>query len=377
MDLPPLGLYIHLPWCERKCPYCDFNSHQNPTVPEDDYVDALLRDLDNELLRAQGREVATLFIGGGTPSLFSAAAITRLMEGIGKRLPLATNLEATMEANPGSAEASRFAGYRAAGINRLSLGIQSFCDQKLQALGRIHTAEQAHTAIALVRAAGFEHFNLDLMHGLPGQSMDEACADLLNALAFKPPHLSWYQLTIEANTVFYKRPPVLPIEDTLACIQETGEQILVQAGLKQYEVSAWSQPDEACRHNLNYWQFGDYLAIGAGAHGKISYRNGRIERYAKRRQPEDYLKAETGSFQASQGWLQERDLPGEYMMNALRLPDGCSLSHFEARTGLKRSAISNSIDRLVQQDLLQADGEQLSCTSLGWRFLDTILGEFF
>ena len=288
LQLPPLGLYIHLPWCERKCPYCDFNSHETGRVPEQAYIDSLLADLEADARYTQGRSIATLFIGGGTPSLFSAAAIARLMAGIAARVPLADGLEATMEANPGSAEAEKFAGFRAAGINRLSIGIQSFQDAQLQALGRVHSSDQAHAAIAAARAAGFQRINLDLMHGLPQQDSTLALADLATATGHGISHLSWYQLTIEQNTVFYTRPPLLPVEDALADIQDAGEALLAGTDLRQYEVSAWAAPGQQCRHNRNYWEFGDYLGIGAGAHGKVSFADGRILRYAKRRQPEAY-----------------------------------------------------------------------------------------
>ena len=285
MQLPPLGLYIHLPWCERKCPYCDFNSHEALEVPQQAYVDALLADLDHDLNLAQGRAVETLFIGGGTPSLFDPDSIARLMEGIGSRLELAPDLEATMEANPGSAEADKFIGFLEAGINRLSLGIQSFADHCLEALGRVHDSQQARAAITMARDAGFNSFNIDLMHGLPGQSVTSAMADLQSAIAFDPPHLSWYQLTIEPNTRFHKHPPPLPEEDLLGDIQDEGEQLLARAGYGQYEVSGYAKPDFQCRHNLNYWTFGDYLGIGAGAHGKITFADGQIQRYNKTRQP--------------------------------------------------------------------------------------------
>jgi putative oxygen-independent coproporphyrinogen III oxidase len=375
---PPLGLYIHLPWCERKCPYCDFNSHEAQQIPEEAYVAALLRDLEGECARAGGREVETLFIGGGTPSLFSPEAIAALLQGIRARLPLAPALEATMEANPGSAEAEKFAGFREAGINRLSLGIQSFDDEQLRALGRIHSAQQARAAIEMAAAAGFDNFNIDLMHGLPGQDPARGREDLRIALSYAPPHLSWYQLTIEPNTVFHKRPPELPVEDALALIQEGGEAQLVAGGMAQYEVSAWSRPGHQCRHNLNYWSFGDYLGIGAGAHGKITHPDGRIERYAKRRQPVDYLASEPGQFEASQRWLDAAELPGEYLLNALRLSAGTALEAFTRRTGLALETIQPRLDSLGRRGLLAVDeGGRLRCTALGWRFLDSVLAEFF
>ncbi|MGL4563662.1 MAG: radical SAM family heme chaperone HemW, partial [Halioglobus sp.] len=313
MQPPPLALYIHLPWCERKCPYCDFNSHEARVIPQEAYVDALLRDLEGDLGLARNRPVATLFIGGGTPSLFSPGVISRLLAGIGSLLQLSPGLEATMEANPGSAEAGKFAGFRAAGINRLSLGIQSFDDACLQALGRVHNSDQARAAIEYARAAGFASFNIDLMHGLPGQSAEAAETDLRTALAFAPPHLSWYQLTIEPNTVFHKRPPQLPSEDALADIQQAGEALLAAAGYGQYEVSAYSRPGLRCRHNLNYWSFGDYLGIGAGAHGKITDADGRIQRYHKTRQPADYLAACSGTFTSGSRELERADIVGEFM----------------------------------------------------------------
>ena len=282
LQLPPLSLYVHLPWCERKCPYCDFNSHETRTLPEAEYISTLLADLEADLPFVQDRVVQTLFIGGGTPSLFSAAGINRLMRGIADRVALADDLEATLEANPGSAEAAKFAGFRAAGINRLSLGIQSFQDAQLTALGRVHDSDQAHAAVAAARSAGFTRINLDLMHGLPGQSTAAAMADLDVARAYRTGHLSWYQLTIEQNTVFYKHPPILPVEDLLADIQDAGEDRLQAAGLHQYEVSAWAADGEHCRHNRNYWEFGDYLGIGAGAHGKVSFPDGRILRFLEK-----------------------------------------------------------------------------------------------
>ncbi len=375
MQLPPLGLYIHLPWCERKCPYCDFNSHEAADIPEQAYIDALLADLRNDLPLARGREVQTLFIGGGTPSLFSAAAIGRLLTGIGDLLPLAADLEATMEANPGSAEAEKFAGFRAAGINRLSLGIQSFDDRCLKALGRVHNSEQAEAAIAMARGAGFNRFNLDLMHGLPGQAPIDALADLRQAIDCAPPHLSWYQLTIEPNTVFYTRPPTLPVEDELAAIQLEGEQLLATAGYRQYEVSAYGRDGDQCRHNLNYWCFGDYLGIGAGAHGKATMADGKVMRYAKTRQPGDYLAA-NGSYRVGERAIPSADLVGEFTMNALRLNSGFSLALFEAHTGLAASALQPQLDALTDRDLLAVENGSVRATDLGRRFLDSVIAEF-
>jgi putative oxygen-independent coproporphyrinogen III oxidase len=377
MPLPPLSLYIHLPWCERKCPYCDFNSHETKHVPEDRYIDSLLEDLRADKHYIAQRKVDTLFIGGGTPSLFSVQSIERLMQGLRNSVDLASELEATMEANPGSAEADKFQGFRAAGINRLSLGVQSFQDEQLQALGRVHSADEAHAAIEMIRSSGFENFNIDLMHGLPAQTPQGALADLKTALAYKPPHLSWYQLTIEPNTVFHNRPPVLPVEDALAEIQDCGEELLAANGCLQYEVSAYSQTDRACRHNLNYWSFGDYLGIGAGAHGKISHTDGRIIRYSKRRQPDAYMSATEADFTASRRELGTDELSGEFMLNALRLNQGFSLQQFSATTGLPAQRVEGTIDQLANKKLLIVDGDQVRTSALGRRFLDSVVAEFF
>ena len=282
-----------------------------------------------------------------------------------------------MEANPGSAEAEKFAGFQAAGINRLSLGVQSFDDAQLQALGRVHNSDQARAAIEYARQAGFNSFNIDLMHGLPGQTVAAAEADLRSALEFNPPHLSWYQLTIEPNTVFHKRPPLLPVEDALADIQEVGEGILGSAGYRQYEVSAYSREGFRCRHNINYWSFGDYLGIGAGAHGKVSFADGRIRRYAKKRQPDDYMAAAGEAFTARRHELSAVDRAGEFMLNALRLNEGFSTSQFSARTGLDPAVISATVQDLTQRGLLESTGAQIRASELGRRFLDTVIAEFF
>jgi putative oxygen-independent coproporphyrinogen III oxidase len=373
----PLGLYIHLPWCERKCPYCDFNSHEASVVPEQQYIAALLRDFQQDLPLLQGRPIETLFIGGGTPSLFSAAAIEQLLRGIAALAPLSPRLEATMEANPGSAEAGKFRGFREAGITRLSLGIQSFNDDQLLSLGRVHNSDQAHAAIEFARDAGFDSFNIDLMHGLPGQSMGSAQSDLQTALNYQPPHLSWYQLTIEPNTVFHKRPPQLPLEDELADIQEQGEQLLADAGYAQYEVSAYSQAGFQCRHNLNYWSFGDYLGIGAGAHGKITLADGRIQRYSKKRQPDEYLAAAPQEFTASRHVLDATEASGEFMLNALRLNSGFTLQQFETRTGQNAAELAPQLDSFYQRGLLVGDGGRVKATQIGRRFLDNVIAEFF
>jgi len=375
--LPPLGLYIHLPWCERKCPYCDFNSHERDTIPQETYIDTLLADLERELVGVQGRPLSSLFIGGGTPSLFSARAIARLMDGVRARLVLAETFEATMEANPGSAEAERFAGFFAAGINRLSLGVQSFDDELLSRLGRVHDSQQARHAVQLARAAGFENINIDLMHGLPGQTIELARTDMETALSLQTTHLSWYQLTLEPNTVFHKRPPTLPVENTLATIQDEGENLLAEAGLLQYEVSAYSQQGKECIHNRNYWSFGDYLAIGAGAHGKCTFEDGRIVRYAKLRQPDAYMEASEIGQRVSERTLSDEDKTGEFMLNALRLNAGFSQTLFEQRTGLPFALVAQPIERLVQRQLMEIDNDVMRTTALGRRFLDSVVGEFF
>jgi putative oxygen-independent coproporphyrinogen III oxidase len=377
MELPPMGLYIHLPWCERKCPYCDFNSHEAKDIPEDDYVRALLHDLRHEQPLLQQRRVETLFIGGGTPSLFSVSSIHRLLEGIADLVELSPTLEATMEANPGSAEADKFIAFRDAGINRLSIGVQSFSNAQLQTLGRVHTSDQARAAIEFAHRANFDSINLDLMHGLPGQTANDAQSDLESAIAFGTTHLSWYQLTIEPNTTFYKRPPALPDEDELADIQQSGEELLAAGGYTQYEVSAYSKPGFPCRHNLNYWSFGDYLGIGAGAHGKVTLPDGRIQRYAKRRQPQDYLSALPGGHVASTRVVEPTELAGEFMLNALRLNAGFTLRQFESRTQLDRAQLEPQLGSLCQRQLLMRQGDTIRATETGRRFLDSVVGEFF
>ena len=376
MLLPPLGLYIHLPWCERKCPYCDFNSHETSIVPEQRYIDVLLQDLHEDLPLLQGRTVDTLFIGGGTPSLFSASGVEKLLQGIKNVVPLSATLESTMEANPGSADAEKFRSFREAGVNRLSIGIQSFDNALLQSLGRVHNSDQAHAAIEYARDAGFPSINLDLMHGLPEQTLETAEKDLQCAIAIGPGHLSWYQLTIEPNTVFHTRPPTLPVEDLLADIQQHGEQLLAASGYAQYEVSAYSRGGFNCQHNRNYWSFGDYLGIGAGAHSKISFANGHIERYAKRRQPEEYMSPGAGGFVASTRTLELSEVVGEFMMNALRLNDGFTLQQFGARTGLSCEQLEPQLESLCRRELLQRDGDAICATGIGRRFLDSVVSEF-
>lgn len=370
--LPPLSLYIHIPWCERKCPYCDFNSHRaEAALPEAAYVEALMADLDADLEAAEGRNIGSIFIGGGTPSLFSGDAMGKILEGVRQRLSLAPDCEITLEANPGSAEASKFRAFAEAGVNRLSLGIQSFNDASLQALGRVHDSREARAAVEMAQGAGFSSINLDLMHGLPGQGVEDACADLETAIAFGTAHLSWYQLTIERNTAFYSQPPTLPVEDALAEIQDEGEARLAAAGFANYEVSAFARDGQLCRHNINYWEFGDYLGIGAGAHGKLTNAVG-VWRSAKRRQPDAYLERPSGKREQ----LTPATLRGDFMLNALRLTAGFDPALFEQRTGLPLTDVQPVLDTLAERDLLRLEPTRIQPTTLGRRFLDAVIGEF-
>ncbi|MFT4767228.1 MAG: putative oxygen-independent coproporphyrinogen III oxidase [Glaciecola sp.] len=374
MEAPQLGLYIHIPWCERKCPYCDFNSHEALEIPEVAYTQALIDDLLQET-QAQRRKIETVFIGGGTPSLFSVDAISRLMDAV-RSSGLAEGAEVTMEANPGSVETERLQGYARAGVTRFSLGIQSFNDGCLQSLGRIHDSQMAHRAAAAAKTSGALSCNIDLMHGLPQQSLELGLDDIRTALALSPPHISWYQLTIEPNTRFYSNPPRLPAESILGNLEDEGARLLSAAGYQRYEVSAWALPGQECQHNLNYWRFGDYLAIGAGAHGKLSTENGEVFRYSKTRQPEDYLSA-GGIDRRGLRLLDETDRQGEFMLNALRLSEGFSLDLFEARTGLDVRRISLTVTKLIDQGLLNQNQDRISTTDLGRRFLDDVVAAFF
>lgn len=375
-QLPPLSLYIHIPWCVRKCPYCDFNSHAaSPVLPEQEYVDALLADLDLDLPAVYGRELSTIFFGGGTPSLFSAQALGRLLEGVQQRIPFAADIEITLEANPGTFEQEKFVAYRQLGINRLSIGIQSFQEAKLTALGRIHTGHEAVRAADMARQAGFDNFNLDLMHGLPDQTLDDALGDLRQAIALAPTHLSWYQLTLEPNTVFWNQPPLLPEDDILWDIQEAGQALLASHGYKQYEVSAYAQPGRAARHNLNYWSFGDFIGIGAGAHGKLSHPDGRIVRTWKTRLPKDYLNP-AKAFKAGEKPLATEELPFEFLMNALRLTDGVDAALFTERTGLSLGMLDTARREAEQKGLLQVEPSRLVPTARGQLFLNDLLQYF-
>ena len=375
-QLPPLALYVHIPWCVRKCPYCDFNSHAaGPNLPEEAYVDALLADLDADLAQAHGRPLTSIFFGGGTPSLFSAKALGRLLDGVERRIPFAGDIEITLEANPGTFEQEKFAAYRRLGINRLSIGVQSFQAEKLKALGRIHDGDEAVRAADMARAAGFDNFNLDLMHGLPDQSLDDALGDLRIAIAQAPTHLSWYQLTVEPNTVFWNQPPVLPEDDTLWDIQEAGQALLAEHGYAQYEVSAYAQPGRMARHNLNYWTFGDFLGIGAGAHGKLSTPDGRISRTWKTRLPKDYLDP-AKRYSAGERLLTADELPFEFLMNVLRLSDGCAAELFSQRTGLPLQQLAEAREQAQRRGLLQADPTRLTATREGQLFLNDLLQYF-
>ncbi|MBW5800336.1 radical SAM family heme chaperone HemW [Halomonas elongata] len=379
--LPPLALYVHVPWCVRKCPYCDFNSHgvgRGAELPEEEYLAALIEDLDADLPLAAGREIVSVFIGGGTPSLMSASFYRRLLEALQARLPLASDIEITLEANPGTLERGRFAGYREAGINRLSLGVQSFQDDQLAALGRIHSGGDAEAAIAEARHAGFDNLNIDLMHGLPGQSVELALADLDRALALSPEHLSWYQLTLEPNTEFHSRPPTLPEEEVLWDIQDMGHERLEAEGLERYEISAYARPGLGARHNLNYWRFGDYLGIGAGAHGKLSARAGdglTIERRWKARQPEAYLRRrhDPRGFVAGRAAVTADELPLEFAMNALRLVDGVSMATWSAHSGYPQEVMTSRLTRAREKGLLVEDPERLQASPRGLLFLNELL----
>ncbi|MBF8778774.1 radical SAM family heme chaperone HemW [Pseudomonas fulva] len=375
-ELPPLALYIHIPWCVRKCPYCDFNSHAaGPELPEQAYVDALLADLEEELPAVQGRALSSIFFGGGTPSLFSAAALGRLLAGVQARVAFAADIEITLEANPGTFEQEKFKAYRQLGINRLSIGVQSFEQGKLEALGRIHSGDEAVRAASMARAAGFDNFNLDLMHGLPGQSLDEALGDLRRAIDLGPTHLSWYQLTLEPNTVFWSQPPELPEDDILWDIQEAGQALLADHGFAQYEVSAYARPGLAARHNLNYWSFGDFIGIGAGAHGKLSHLDGRILRTWKTRLPKDYLNP-AKPCKAGEKSLPADELPFEFLMNALRLTQGVEAELFTRRTGLPLAQLAVARREAERKGLLQVEPHRLVATPRGQLFLNDLLQYF-
>jgi oxygen-independent coproporphyrinogen-3 oxidase len=373
---PPLSLYVHIPWCVRKCPYCDFNSHEvRDTIPEQAYVDALIADLEQDLPRVWGRTVETVFIGGGTPSLFSPTTISRLLSELQARLPLRPAAEITLEANPGTVDQERFLGFREAGINRLSIGIQSFDRSSLRRIGRIHDDREALGAVRAAQQAGFDNINLDLMFGLPDQSLERALEDLHTALDLQPAHLSWYELTIEPNTRFYRHPPERPSDERLWDMQEQGRRLLEAGDYTRYEVSAYSRGQQHCRHNLNYWQFGDYLGIGAGAHAKITDAGRQsVTRTAKTRHPRAYLEQATGEGRiAAETRLDADDVMLEYALNALRLDRGFSAEEFCAATGLPFSATAKPVNAAVEQGLLENSNGRIGTTARGQRYLNEVL----
>jgi putative oxygen-independent coproporphyrinogen III oxidase len=376
----PLGLYIHLPWCVRKCPYCDFNSHHSPAVlPEQAYLSALLAELARYEEAYSYRPLESIFFGGGTPSLFSAGFVQQVLDTVARRWNLAEDIEITLEANPGTVEAGKFLGFRQAGVNRLSIGIQSFDAISLVRLGRIHGREQALSAVDTAISAGFSNFNLDLMFGLPGQSLTQGLADLNTALSLSPPHLSWYQLTLEPNTLFHKYPPQLPEDEAIWFLQQDGLARLAQAGYEQYEVSAHARDGFRSRHNLNYWQFGDYIGIGAGAHGKLTDpATGTITRTRTIRHPEHYLAC---SEQQPERLIQTEEVPvaqrtAEFLMNHLRLRQGFDLNRYQTRTGLPESTLEPGLATCIADGLLKREGSSIRCTSQGWNFLDDVLQRF-
>ena len=370
--LPPLALYVHLPWCVRKCPYCDFNSHERrEALPEAEYVSALIADLEGMLPSVWGRRVVSIFIGGGTPSLFSPEAIERLLSDIRARIPVEPIAEITLEANPGTVEAARFRGYRAAGVNRISLGVQSFDDAMLAKLGRIHSSDEARRAIDTALQT-IENVNIDLMYGLPGQSLEMARADVAEGIRRQTTHFSAYQLTLEPNTVFYSKPPKLPEHDACADMQLLYEDALAQAGFEHYETSAFARPGKRCRHNLNYWEFGDYLGIGAGAHGKVSFPD-RVERHARAKQPREYMEAAArGASAVENRTVLPRELPFEFMLNALRLVDGVPRALFAERTGLAAATIEKQLRTAQANGFLEADEAHIRPTARGRLFLNDL-----
>jgi putative oxygen-independent coproporphyrinogen III oxidase len=377
--LPPLSLYVHLPWCVRKCPYCDFNSYEaRGALRDHEYVDALLRDLRAEAPFVEGRCIETIFLGGGTPSLFSGAAIARLLDGVRAETALAADAEITLEANPGAVDAARFAAFRAAGVNRLSIGIQSFRNVQLRGLGRVHDGVEAEAAVAIARAAGFENVNLDLMYGLPGDSIEGGIADLERALALEPAHISWYQLTLEPNTAFERKPPALPEDDVVAAIEQQGRALLARSGYGRYEISAYAREGRRCRHNLNYWQFGDYLGLGAGAHGKLTLAEaGAIARRAKARNPRTYeLQAGNAAAVTEERVTSAPQAALEFLMNALRLLDGVPSATFEARAGQPATALAVPRAAAETRGWLYPERHALRATPAGLEKLNRLLELF-
>ena len=385
-NISPISLYIHIPWCIKKCPYCDFNSHgldrakSNTDFPEQNYVQRLLADLKYDIerfnLQNSQQQIHSIFFGGGTPSLFSAQAIGNILDGVSKQITFTDDCEITLEANPGTFESDKFIGFKAAGVNRLSIGVHSFNEQHLKRLGRIHNSGEASKAIQMAFDAGFENVNCDLMYALPEQSVEQAISDVRTALQFPINHLSHYQLTLEPNTLFAKFPPPLPEDDIAWQMQEECQQEIANSGLEQYEVSAYSKPNQRSRHNLNYWRFGDYLGIGAGAHGKITMPDGQIFRTAKPRHPNQYLSNELGDSFINTKSVDDSDIAFEYFLNRLRLYEGFSLDDFSRRTGLKNTDIQLHLDKAVKNQWLIQDKQQLKTTELGQRFMNDLQGLF-
>ena len=376
----PLSAYVHLPWCVRKCPYCDFNSHEvsGKGLPEDSYISALEADIDLENSRGDQRNIETVFFGGGTPSLFSARGIDRVLAAFTNELGMEKDAEITLEANPGAVEAERFSEYRRIGINRLSIGVQSFNDEALAGLGRIHDSSEAVAAINIAQESGFDNLNIDLMHGLPGQDVTMALADLQTAVRLRPPHISWYQLTLEPNTVFYSKPPTLPSHEQCWEIQQNGKAFLESEGYRQYEVSAWARDGLECRHNLNYWQFADYYGVGAGAHGKLSNaQTGKITRYQRHRIPGIYMqKSVAGNAVSREVTLSKEDRVLEFMMNSLRLLSGFSPDLFTARTGLELGRIEHLLKQASGEGLLEWQDDNIRASEKGMDFLNDLLAIF-
>jgi putative oxygen-independent coproporphyrinogen III oxidase len=375
-ELPPLSLYVHIPWCLRKCPYCDFNSHEKrEDLPEDEYVDALVADLESTLPRVWGRRLHTIFIGGGTPSLFGPRSIERLLTAVRTRIPVDPDAEITMEANPGTFERERFRGYRDAGVNRLSIGVQSFDDARLAAIGRVHGADEARRALEAAIAL-FPTVNADLMYALPGQDLEGALRDVREAIALGAPHISAYHLTLEPDTHFHRYPPQLPDDDASADMQDAIEDELARAGYGHYETSAFAKPGQRARHNLNYWTFGDYLGIGAGAHAKISFRD-RISREQRERKPATYMRSALESTAVAETRdVEEAELAFEFMLNALRLVDGFALDLFTVRTGLPVTALTAELDRAQKEGLVERDHAHVRPTDRGRRFLNELMQRF-
>lgn len=377
--LPPLGLYVHLPWCIRKCPYCDFNSHEpRGAIPEATYIESLIKDLENDLPLIWGRRVSSIFIGGGTPSLFSSESLNNLLSSIRARLPFSPDIEVTLEANPGAVEENKFREFRSLGINRISIGAQSFDDLSLQYLGRIHGSQEAISALETAHKAGFENVNIDLMFGLPQQSVSSAIKDVKTAIDLNPAHISYYQLTLEPNTLFHKNPPSLPGEEDIEEIQNSAQLILADNGYKQYEISAYARDGMRCRHNMNYWQFGDYLGIGAGAHAKISNASEQaINRYWKVKHPQEYMqKTNTNEHVGGSKRLSRSDAGLEFMMNALRLTDGFESRLFTENTGLPLLTVEKQLKEAVLKGLIERDLKTISPTVQGKLFLNDLLAMF-